>query len=140
MTPPAQHDIGVLTVAAALAGWVFGDEVAHLVAAYLVIFAGGVLGAFINAARRPGRTLRADASVFIGIVLAVLLTASTAADLLVRYAGIEPSVARSGIGVIAIVLGAIGEDWLRIGRWALNLARGVIEAFHRRPRTPGDQP
>jgi len=126
-----------VAVAVLVAGWLFGDEAAHLLGPYLVILAGAVVGAFVNAARRPARSFRADASVFVALVLAVVLTAVTVSEVLVSYAGVPDGLARSGIGLIALAIGAIGEDWLRIGHWGIGLARGVLEGLRRHPRDPG---
>lgn len=130
MTPPPAPDIGILALALLLASSMFDPSVAQIVAPYLVITMGAILGAFINAARQPARATRlGDASVFFCVVVFVWLTAVSAGELLTHYAGLPEPLARGALGLVSIAIGAIGEDWLRIARWALGLAGGAIEAI-----------
>ncbi|WP_421885133.1 hypothetical protein [Methylibium sp.] len=128
MTPPPNADLSIIAVAVLVASTMFGPEVAAVAGPYMVIFAGAVLGAFINTARHQQHSLSRDLITFGCVVAFVMLTTVTAADVLVHYTTMPPLVARNGLGLLAIAIGAIGEDWLRIARWFIDVRRRFFEA------------
>lgn len=114
-----------VTVAVAFATLLFGHDMAVYIGPYSVIVVGAALGGVISASRRASNSNFAVVGhIFIVVSMALLFTVP-AAEYVARYAGIKD--ARVLFGPVAAVIAGIGPDWPAVGRWALNLARSVIE-------------
>lgn len=126
MTTPTQPPIDVVTVAIALASAAFGPQVAAIVGPYAVIFLGAVLGGAWSASRRDpegrGSTI---VHMLLMIGLAALITVPLA-SVASNYAELD---LKWFLGPVAVVIAGIGHDWPRVGAWAVELVRGLAEAW-----------
>lgn len=138
--PPTPPNIDIVTLAIALAAVLFSRETSEVVGPYAVILFCALLGAGWSASRRTQNRTGSTLFYMLGIVgLAVVITVP-AAQIVAEHWGLER---RWTLGPVALVIGGIGRDWPRVGRWALNTAREALEAAARRwgrggTRGPGE--
>lgn len=136
--PPPPIDI--VSLAIALAGLIFGQELAQMIGPYAVIMMGASLGAVISASRlEPGTGMHWAAHLGFFVTLALLVTVPLA-YWLERQLGFE---SKWLFGPVAILVAGIGQDWPLLVRWALGQARRLAEGWVTRRggnNAGGDQP
>jgi hypothetical protein len=121
-----QPPIDIVTVAIAIASAAFGPELASVVGPYAVILLGAALGAAWSASRRePGSRMGTLAHVLLMMGWALLVTVPAAA-IAGQAFGWE---SKWLLGPVAVVIAGIGQDWPGVGRWALDLLRGLAERW-----------
>ena len=120
--PPPPID--VVSVAIALAGLIFGHDLAQIVGPYAVIIMGASLGGALSAARlEPGKGMSVSLHMVLYVMAAVLITVPTA-YLLERQFGFG---SKWLLGPVAILVAGIGQDWPALVRWAIAQARRFVE-------------
>lgn len=129
MSTPAPPAIDVVTVAIAVSTFAFGPAVAQFVGPYSVIFLGAVLGGAWSASRRDAASRGSTiVHMMLMIGLAVLITVP-AAGIASNYLTLD---LKWLLGPMAVVIAGIGHDWPRVGVWAVEFARGLIETWANR--------
>lgn len=118
-----------IELAIALAGLIFSPELARIVGPYAVIVVAAATGS-AWALGRVEKTTRTSALWFFlrMNITAILLTVSIA--VLVRklapaWAGIDND--EWMLAPIALIVGGVGDDWVRIGRWAIGRIGRVFD-------------
>jgi hypothetical protein len=123
---PQPPPIDIVTVFIAIAGVLFGPDLAAVIGPYAVILLGAALGAGWSATRREpgtrGGTLL-HMLLMMGWALIVTVPAAIVAGLLF---GLE---AKWLLGPVAVVIAGIGPDWPEVGRWGLGLLKGLAERW-----------
>lgn len=128
MTP---SHLDPVSVSIALASIIFGPALAGVIGPYAVIIISSTVGAAWALGRRDPAARLSAAWYFLRLnATAVLITVSLA-NLAARWLGADDS--RWMLAPIALLVGCIGDDWPRVGRWLLMRASRVIER-----RTGGD--
>lgn len=128
MTP---SHLDPVSVSIALASIIFGPALAGVIGPYAVIIISATVGAAWALGRRDPAVRLSAAWYFLRLnATAVLITVSLA-NLAARWLGADDS--RWMLAPIALLVGCIGDDWPRVGRWLLMRASRVIER-----RTGGD--
>lgn len=128
MTP---SHLDPVSVSIALASIIFGPALAGVIGPYAVIIISATVGAAWALGRRDPAARLSAAWYFLRLnATAVLITVSLA-NLAARWLGADDS--RWMLAPIALLVGCIGDDWPRVGRWLLMRASRVIER-----RTGGD--
>jgi hypothetical protein len=113
------------TAATAAATIIWGPELAALAGPYAVIIFGAAVGAAWALGRSvPTSRLCAGLTVLRLIATAVLLAVAVEQGL-VHVGALAPD-AHWALGLIALLIGGIGDDWPSIARWALGLAGRAI--------------
>ena len=114
-----------VSVAIALASVIFGPALATVIGPYAVIIVSATVGAAWALGRRePGARLGAVWYFLRLNATAVLVTAGMA-TLAGRWMGIAET--NWMLAPIALLVGGVGDDWPRIGRWLLERAGRLIE-------------
>lgn len=126
MSAPAPPPIDIVSVMIALAGLIFGHDLAMVVGPYAVVLMGATLGATLSAARmEPGQGMSTLAHMLLFITLALLMTVP-GAYLLEQQFSFE---GKWTLGPVAVLIAGIGQDWPVLVRWAIEQARGFIERW-----------
>lgn len=114
----ASPSLDPVSVAIAIATALFGAALGPALGAYAVIFVAGFAGALVGLRRREP-TSRFGAASFMLVVMLLSVGMTVAASQL-----IAPHLNSAGEWLffpVSFVIAAIGEDWLRIGAWAVGL-------------------
>jgi hypothetical protein len=129
-----QTHLDPVSVAIALASVIFGPAMAAIVGPYAVIIIAATVGAAWALGRREqGSRLGAVWYFMLMNGTAVMVTVSLA-KLAGRYLGdTDPYWL---LAPIALVVGGVGEDWPKVGRWAFSRVARVFE----RRLSGGDKP
>ena len=116
--PAPASPLDPISVAVALAGAVLGPAMAGIVGAYGVILLGWLGGALVGLWRRDPSD-RLGVVRFLVITLILTLGATVPAS---QWLDSQFDWAESGslLFPVAFLIPAIGTDWVRVGRWALN--------------------
>ena len=123
MIAKSNPDVGIVTLAGALASLLFGPEFAIYIGPYVVILLASTVGASFALSRR-GTTTRSSALWFFlrTNALAILLTVGVASAIS-SYTPWLPE--RVLIAPVAFFVGFVGDDWPAMFTWA----GGKINAF-----------
>ena len=114
-----------VSVAIALASVIFGPALAAVIGPYAVILLGATVGAAWALGRRePGARLGA-AWYFLRLNATAVLVTVSLANLAGQWAGQQNTTWL--LAPIALLVGGVGDDWPRIGRWLLERAGRLIE-------------
>ena len=114
-----------VSVAIALASVLFGPALAAVVGPYAVIIISATVGAAWALGRRDPALKLGAAWYFLRLnATAVVVTVSLA-----RLAGLWLGVADHSwlLAPVALVVGGVGDDWPRLGRWLLVRAGRIFE-------------
>ena len=115
--PPPPLD--PLSIAGLIAGALLGQTVGPYVGAYSVILLGWLVGVLVGLFRRdPVSRMSTALFVMITFVMTVFLTVG-AKDLVARYLPI-PIDGGTLLFLIALVIPAVGDNWIDIAKWAFN--------------------
>ena len=114
-----------VSVAIALASVIFGPALATVIGPYAVIIVSATVGAAWALGRRePGARLGA-AWYFLRLNATAVLVTVSLANLAGQWAGQQNTTWL--LAPIALLVGGVGDDWPRIGRWLLERAGRLIE-------------
>ena len=114
-----------VSVAIALASVIFGPALAAVIGPYAVIIVSATVGAAWALGRRePGARLGA-AWYFLRLNATAVLVTVSLANLAGQWAGQQNTTWL--LAPIALLVGGVGDDWPRIGRWLLERAGRLIE-------------
>lgn len=128
MTP---SHLDPVSVSIALASIIFGPALAGVIGPYAVIIISSTVGAAWALGRRDPAARLSAAWYFLRLNATAMLITVSLANLAARWLGADDS--RWMLAPIALLVGCIGDDWPRVGRWLLMRASRVIER-----RTGGD--
>lgn len=108
--------VSVLTV-------LFGPQMAAVIGPFAVIFLSSVGGAAWAVGRRPAaeRSTANDALFFARLVITAMVVAGGLAVLAERWTGEGTS--QWTLPIIALAIGAVGDDWPSVGRWFAGIVR-----------------
>lgn len=113
------------SIAIALIGTIAGTEMAAYLGPYSVIAAGGAAGACI-ALSRSEQTSTIRACIFVALMTCISLMLTVSAAELIHYAFPVLEV-KWLLTPVAIMIGAIGQDWPPIGRWIISRIGRIFE-------------
>jgi hypothetical protein len=117
-------DLDPYALAVSVAVLIVGPIFAPYLAAYTLIMFGWFGGVMVGVWRRPSSSLLGTlAFVIVTFVLTMGLTV-WAAELMAPYVG---QASRLLLIPVAVLIPAIGDDWISIGRWALGVLGRRIE-------------
>ena len=119
----ANPSLDLVSVAAAVATALIGQELAPIVGAYTVIMLAWAAGVLIGLYRRDPAS-RLSTAAFVVVTFVMTIGGSVfAADLLEKHLGLAGSFP---LFLAAFCIPAIGESWFDIGRWAIEQARSRL--------------
>jgi hypothetical protein len=122
---PNNQTPDLLVLFTLLLGAVFSPALSAVLAPYLVIILGALLGAGWGLKRRTVPATHGGMFAFTALMLGTALVFTMpAAVWLQQYLG--PGTLQWLLAPVAVVIAAIGEDWPRVGAWAMELGRRVI--------------
>lgn len=123
MTTPPQTDI--VSVAIALVGALIGSKMAPYIGPYVVIAIAGAIGASCFALPRMEPTDNRKTFMFVLAMtfFACMLTVGIA-EALQSYASLET---KWTLAPIALMIGGIGQDWIKVGKWFVEFVGRVFE-------------
>ena len=114
-----------VSVAAALASIVFGPALAAIIGPYAVILVASTVGAAWALGRRDPSARLGAVGFMLRLNATAMLVTVALASFLGRWLGSEdPSWL---LAPIALVVGGIGDDWPRLGRWLFGFVGRVFE-------------
>lgn len=114
----------LLVLFTALLALVFSPALASVLAPYAAIILGAMLGAGWGLKRRPTNT-KGSAWAFISLMLgSAFVFTMPAAVWLQQYIGAASY--NWTLAPIALLIGAVGEDWPAVGYWVADLGRRLI--------------
>ena len=123
MAAPPQTDI--VSVAIALTGAAIGNQLAPYVGPYIVIAIAGAIGASCFAfPRRDPTDWKSTLLFVVSMTLFACLFTVGASEALQFYTNLEP---RWTLGIIALIIGGIGQDWITVGKWIVSFIGRVFE-------------
>ncbi len=99
----------------------FGPEMAAIVGPFAVIFLSSIGGAAWSVGRRPPemRTVGNDIFFFTRLVITAMVVTGGIAVFAERWTG--PDTRQWTLPVIALLIGAVGDDWPTVGRSAMQI-------------------
>lgn len=126
---PTPLDIGIVSVAVAIASMMFSPHLAAIIGPYIVILLASTIGASFALSRRETQT-RLNACWFFLRVngLALLLTAG-AASIASSYH--ESLSVHALLAPIAFVVGFVGDDWPGLLKWVGSKINTLVDVLIR---------
>lgn len=119
------NQIDPVSAAIALAGILFGPTLAGIVGPYAVIIVSATVGAAWSLGRRD-QSLRVGAAwYFLRLNATAVLVTVGIATLAAKWLGVVEQ--NWLLAPVAIVVGAVGDDWPRIGKWLIVRAGRFFE-------------
>lgn len=131
MTPHTQLD--PVNVAVALFSVVFGPSLASVVGPYAVIILSSTVGAAWALGRRDPAARTGAAWYMLRLNATAVIVTVSLANLVGRWLGLEDHTWL--LAPIALVVGGVGDDWPRVGKWLFVRAGRIFER-----RTGGGKP
>ena len=120
-----QSNLDPVSVAIALSSVIFGPALAGIVGPYAVIIIASTVGAAWALGRRAPDAKFGAAVYFLRLNLTAMLVTVSAANVAVQWMGIEDG--QWMLAPIALLVGCIGDDWPRVGRWLMMRLGRLIE-------------
>lgn len=114
----------LLVLFTALLALMFSPSFSAILAPYVVILAGALLGTGWGLKRRTPDAVGGMWSFTALMLGTALIFTMPAAVYLQRYFG--PGSLQWLLAPLAVVIAAIGDDWPRVGAWAMELGRRII--------------
>ncbi len=115
-----------VAVAVAIVGSLLGPELAEFIGPYAVIFIASSTGAAWALGRTdPMDNWRKIVMYFTRINLTSMLVAVPLAMMGIRWFGLEE--ANWLLVPVSLIVGGIGDDWPRVGRWIIDRLARLIE-------------
>lgn len=135
MNPPPSA-VDVVTLFAVIAALVFSNEVAIVVAPYILIIVASLVGASFALGRRETTSKLNAAFFFIRVAgMAVFLTAWLASYISTKQPDLHE---RLLLAPIAIFIGWIGDDWPKIFTKVLKFALRMLDLARGKGEAPND--
>ena len=129
--PPTDNHPDLVILVVTILALIFSPTLAAVLAPYIVILLGALLGTGWGLKRRPVTSTASPWSFVLLMLGTALIVTMPAAVYLQRWVG--DNTFQWLLAPIALVIGAIGEDWTRIGIWAVGFIRRVA---NKRADTP----
>lgn len=121
---PNHQTPDLLVLFTALLALVFSPSLSSVLAPYAAIILGAMLGAGWGLKRRPANT-SGRAWAFVALMLgSAFVFTMPAAVWLQQYIGAASY--NWTLAPIALLIGAVGEDWPAVGTWAADIGRRLI--------------
>ena len=121
-----EPNLDPFAVAVSIAALLVGPKLAPILGGYTLIMFGWFAGVLIGVYRRDAGS-RMGTIVFVLLFFLVTMgTAATAAELLAPYIGGKTNAL---LFPVAVLIPAIGDDWIAVAKWAWRL---VAARFERR--------
>lgn len=117
--------IDPVSVAIALAGVIFGPALAGVIGPYAVIIISATVGAAWALGRRDPAARLSAAWYFLRLNATAVVVTVGLAQLVGRWLGGEDQ--SWLLAPIALIVGGVGDDWPRVGRWLLEHAGRILE-------------
>lgn len=116
-------NLDIVYVAVAVLTGFFGPQMAAVVGPYAVIFLSAVGGAAWSIGRRPSnlRSIGNDAFFFLRLSITAIMVTGGLAVFAERWTG--EGTRQWTLPVIALLIGAVGDDWPGVGRWFAGVVR-----------------
>jgi hypothetical protein len=122
---PPQHSLDLVAALLVVLGLLFSPQLAAVLAPYLVVVFGALIGTGWGLKRRTAPTTLRNTVLFVTLMLGTcLIVTMPVAIWLQRYTG--EGTYQWFLGPVAILIGAIGEDWPDVGKWAAGFVRRFI--------------
>lgn len=119
------NQIDPVSAAIALAGLLFGPTLAGIVGPYAVIILSATVGAGWSLGRRDQSLRFGAAWYFLRLNATAVLVTASIATLAAKWLGVAEQ--NWLLAPVAIVVGAVGDDWPRIGKWLIVRAGRFFE-------------
>jgi len=129
-----QSHLDPVSVAIALASVIFGPAMAAIIGPYAVIIIASTVGAAWALGRREEGARLGAAWYFLRLNATAVLVTVSLAQLAGRYVGGGDQYWL--LAPIALLVGCVGDDWPRVGRWILARLARLVE----RRVNGGDKP
>ncbi len=114
-----------VSVSIAVASIIFGPALAGFIGPYAVIIISATVGAAWALGRREPDVKLGAAWYFLRLNATAVLVTVSLANLAARWIGSDDS--HWMLAPIALIVGCVGDDWPRVGRWLLVRAGRVLE-------------
>lgn len=122
---PPYNNLDLVAALLVVLGLMFSPQLAAVLAPYLVVVLGALIGTGWGLKRRTAPTSWRDTVFFVTLMLGTCLVVTVPAAIwLQRYTG--EGTFQWILGPLAILIGAIGEDWPDVGKWALGLFKRFL--------------
>lgn len=122
MTP---QQLDPVSVGIALAGVIFGPALAGIIGPYAVIIISATVGAAWALGRRDKAARLGAAWYFLRLNATAVVVTVGLANLAARWLGVDDHTWL--LAPIALIVGGVGDDWPRVGRWLLMRAARLFE-------------
>lgn len=114
-------DADVMQLFEVLASTIFGSSVSSVIGPYLLIIFAAITGAAWSLGRRESKSKFDSLFYFLRVVfMAILITVTIARVMAGYWDGVEMEWL---IAPVALVVGLIGDDWMKVFGWFANAAR-----------------
>lgn len=120
-----QSHLDPIAVAITVTSLVLGPAVAAVLGPYAVIFLASTVGASWALGRRAPDAKLGAVWYFLRINATAMLITVSCATAATRWLGVEDG--QWLLTLIALFVGGVGDDWPRVGRWAITRAGRLIE-------------
>lgn len=121
----APQQLDPVSVGIALAGVIFGPALAGIIGPYAVIIISATVGAAWALGRRDKAARLGSAWYFLRLNATAVLVTVGLANLAARWLGVSDHTWL--LAPIALIVGGVGDDWPRVGRWLLVRAGRLFE-------------
>lgn len=130
-------NLDVVYVMVAILTGLFGPQMAAIVGPFAVIVLSAIGGAAWSLGRRPTelRTTAHDFFFFFRLIITAVMVAGGTAVFVERWTG--EGTRQWTLPIIALLIGAVGDDWPGVGRWFAGVVRRWAA---RKTDTPGGEP
>lgn len=119
------NNLDPVSVAVAIAGVVFGPALAAIIGPYAVILIASTVGAAWALGRRDPSARLGAAWYFMRLNATAMLVTVGLANLAGKWLGHEDT--SWMLAPIALIVGGVGDDWPRCGRWIFERIARVLE-------------
>ncbi|MFZ7321227.1 hypothetical protein [Comamonas jiangduensis] len=119
------NQLDPVNVAVALASVIFGQALAGIIGPYAVILIASTVGAAWALGRRDPASKLNAVWYFLRLNTTAVLVTVSLASLAGRWMGHEDTTWL--LAPIALIVGGVGDDWPRLGRWVFLRAGQVVE-------------
>lgn len=120
---PNNSNLDIVYVTVSILTVLFGPQMAAIIGPFAVIVLSSIGGAAWSVGRRPSdrRSLTNDTFFFLRLTLTAVTVTGGIAVFAERWTGADTR--QWTLPVIALLIGAIGDDWPGVGRWFASIVR-----------------